>query len=99
MKRRKSLGKRDGVSPGHNHVVGEGAVDELAWNVPCWIERLVATPVITAHHGVDDHRRAVLERAGRVVAEDQWELDPFGMPADAAQREEIVAIQAGVTYF
>ena len=70
---RKILGQRDRVSPRHDGVVGEGAVDELAGDVPLGIERLVTTPVIAAHHRVDDDRRAVIQSAGRVVAQDDWD--------------------------
>src|SRR5262249_42155850 len=67
-------------------------MDELAGDMPLWVERLV----LAAHHRVHDNRRAVVESAGRVVAQDDGEGDALGMAAYPAQREQVVAVQAGV---
>lgn len=39
------------------------AGDQLAWDLPLRIERLVAAPLFTAHHRVDVDPRPVVERA------------------------------------
>ena len=72
-------------------------MDELARNVPLGIKRLVITPIIAAHHRVNNDRCAVIQSSGPVVAQDDWIGDALGMPTDPAQREKIVAIKAGVT--
>ena len=96
MKGRQAHGQGDRVPLRHNRVVGKCAVDELAGDVPLWIERLVPAPVLAPHHRVDDDWRAVVEGASRVVAQDDRVGDPFGVPAHSAQREQVVAVQAGV---
>ena len=71
-------------------------MDELAGDVPLGVERLVAAPVVATHQWVDDDRRAVVQGAGRVVAQDDGVGDPFGVPAHPEQREEVVAVKTGV---
>jgi hypothetical protein len=72
-------------------------VDEFAGNVPLRIERLVTAPVRAPHHGVDDDRCAVIQVAGRVVAQDDGISDAFGVPTHSPKREQVVPIQTGVT--
>jgi hypothetical protein len=48
-------------------------------------------PVFAAHHRVNDGRRAVVERAGRVAAQDDGVGDALGVTAQSAQREQVVA--------
>src|SRR5207247_491064 len=70
MKGRKVFGQVNRVSPRHDGVVRESAVDELARDVPLGIERLVTAPIIAAHYRINDDRGAVVQSAGRVVAQD-----------------------------
>ena len=62
--------QREHVRGGHDDVVGEGAGDKFAEDVPARIERLVVAPVVAAQHGVERDRGSVIERAHAVVAED-----------------------------
>ena len=73
-------------------------MDELAGDVPAGIERLVAAPVVAPHQRVNDDRGAIVQSAGRVVAQDDGVGNALGVPADPAQREKVVAIQAGVAH-
>lgn len=60
------------------------------------IERLITAPVIATHHRVDEERCAVVQSAGRIVAQDDGVADALRMSTDPPQREKVVAIQTGV---
>ena len=75
--------------------MSKGAGNELAGNVPSGIKRFVATPIRAPHHWVDDDR-AIIQSAGRVVAQNHWIANALGMRSDPAEREQVMAIEARV---
>ena len=77
----------------HDDVVGERALVLLGEQGALRVERLVADPAGAADHRVDDDLGAVLQHAGAVAAEDHREL--VRLDADAAQRPQVVHVQAG----
>src|SRR4030095_1328390 len=79
VKGRKVLGKSDRVSPRHDDVVSERAVDKFAGDVPSWVERLVTAPILAPHHRVNYNWGAVVQGAGGVVAEDDGIVDGLVM--------------------
>jgi hypothetical protein len=66
--------------------------------MPGRIECLVTSPAVASDQGIDYHWCAIVEQSGAIISQDHWKGDRLLLRGNTAQREDVVAVVAGMGY-